>query len=243
MKVVRLSSGRIRFLEKGDKNNPAFFFIHGWGVSPFTYKASIEALSKDFYVIAPYMQGRVDLQEASEALSELVKQLEISSAVVLGHSFSAIIATAFSYYCPQKVKALVLVDPMGIPIKRSTIGWVIVWLKHVALMFVGSQKQSGKFLLRVGLDFTFHIIFYPHILLKELTMMLKSDISEMLEKLSIPILVLVGKDDILLPKEAGDKIIKLNPKAVLKIMPGGHSWSKVDVKALTREVREFVKHL
>lgn len=241
MKVVETRLGKIRYFEKGSENKKTILFIHGLGVSPWTYKEAIEALSTDFRVVAPYIQGVSDLKNSSDFLAVLLEELQISSVIPLGHSSSGVIATGFAYYYPKKTKALILIDTVGIPINRSFLTWVVIWSRHVISLLVGPFRNSGGFIFKLFTDFTFHILFYPKLLAKEMWFTLHFDMSSLIAKIDVPILVLRGKDDIIIPKEVGEKIIELNKKAVFKEMPGGHNWAKTEVKALAREVEEFVK--
>jgi len=243
VKTIEYKGRKFVYAEYGDSSKEPFLFIHGWGVSPFTYKDSIQELSSHFHVLAPYIQGVDDLKASSDTLAQFMDAQKVSSAVVLGHSFSGIVAAGLAYYYPKKVKALVLIDTIGIDFGRSNFVWLITWFRHVLTLLVGRNRYPVKSLRRIAIDFTFHILFYPHLLFREVRFMLKINLSKIIEKLSMPILVLEGKDDVLVPKEVGEKIVKLNPKAQLKIMPGGHNWSKVDVEVLSREVTEFVNSL
>ncbi|MDP4142931.1 MAG: alpha/beta hydrolase [Bacillota bacterium] len=45
------------FKEFGNKNAPVVIFLHGGGVSWWTLKPQIEALKKDYYIVAPIIDG------------------------------------------------------------------------------------------------------------------------------------------------------------------------------------------
>lgn len=243
IKTVEVNTHSIRYVEEGKPGGDVILFIHGWGVSPYTYKDSILALGKHSYVIAPYIRGIENIQTTSDFLANFMDAIRISSAVVIGHSFSGIVATGLAFYYPKRIKALVLIDTIGIDFGRSKAGWIIAWLRHVTSLLFGPHRDSPKFLARLTGDFVYHVFRYPRELYKEIQLMFRIDISEMIQKLHTPILVLTGKDDILVPKEVGEKIARLNKNATFKTMPGSHNWAKTQVEALAREVGEFVRNL
>lgn len=48
------------FKEFGNKNNPVIIFLHGGGLSWWSFKPQIEALQKDYFVITPIIDGHGD---------------------------------------------------------------------------------------------------------------------------------------------------------------------------------------
>lgn len=48
------------FKEFGDKNKPVIVFLHGGGLSWWSWKPQIEALQKDYYIVTPIIDGHGD---------------------------------------------------------------------------------------------------------------------------------------------------------------------------------------
>ncbi len=102
---------------------PALVFFHGpWGLSwgPF-----LDALARSFTVYAPEHPGttpdepdaiqHVDhLWDLVLCYDELFGQLGLRDAVLAGHSFGAMVACEVAAMRPERVKRLVLIDPIGL---------------------------------------------------------------------------------------------------------------------------------
>lgn len=48
------------FKEFGNKNNPVIIFLHGGGLSWWSFKPQIEALQKDYFIVTPIIDGHGD---------------------------------------------------------------------------------------------------------------------------------------------------------------------------------------
>ncbi len=96
-------------------------FLHGagglTGVDPF-----LEDLSKDFKVYAPHFPGYGestgnehidDVIDAALFYHQLMDELGIASANVVGHSMGGMLAAEMAALCNHRVKKLVLVSPAG----------------------------------------------------------------------------------------------------------------------------------
>jgi pimeloyl-ACP methyl ester carboxylesterase len=104
----------------GSSGDP-LLFLHGagglTGVDPF-----LEDLSKDFKVIAPHFPGYGestgnehidDVLDAALFYHQLMDELGIDSANVVGHSMGGMLAAEMAALCNHRVKKLVLVAPAG----------------------------------------------------------------------------------------------------------------------------------
>ena len=71
----------------------------------------------------------------------------------------------------------------------------------------------------------------------------ETDFTEDLKKMDMPVLVLHGDDDQIVPiKAAAEKSIKLLPQGTLKIYPGGpHALPNIHPDEVNKDILEFIK--
>lgn len=70
------------FKEFGNKNNKAIIFLHGGGLSWWTWKTQIEVLQKDYFVVAPVIDGHgedghnsfITIQNSAENVINYIKE-------------------------------------------------------------------------------------------------------------------------------------------------------------------------
>ncbi len=119
----------IHYKVYGDPINPAVILIHGFGGSTFTWRDTIPSLLENkFFVVALDLKGfglsqkglDLDYSHGSQAqmVNDLMDQLSIKEASIVGHSMGANVATYLTMEHPEKVTKLILVDA---EIKRTNL--------------------------------------------------------------------------------------------------------------------------
>jgi len=113
---------RIRYRTMG-KGAP-LVLLHGWGTSLDTFRPMAEDLGR-FHTVTSFDfpgHGQSDLPPGAWAVDdfvgltlELMAELGIEKASVLGHSFGGRVAIKLAAAHPDKVDRLVLVDAAGVP--------------------------------------------------------------------------------------------------------------------------------
>ena len=121
-KFVTVRGLRIRYRTAG-KGSP-LVLLHGWGTSLDTFRPMSEDLGR-FHTVTSFDfpgHGQSDLPPAAWAVDDfvgltvdLMAELGIVKASVLGHSFGGRVAIKLAAAHPDKVDRLVLVDAAGVP--------------------------------------------------------------------------------------------------------------------------------
>lgn len=102
----RFEAGGIAFLQAGE--GPRLLLLHGVGLRAEAWNGQIDALAKDFEVIAPdlpghgasaRLEGAPGLPDFSNCLARLLDR----PAVVIGHSMGAMIALDLAFRFPEHV--------------------------------------------------------------------------------------------------------------------------------------------
>ena len=117
---------RMRVLSAG--SGPALVFLHGpWGLA---WDSFLDDLARSFTVYAPEHPGttpeahddiyRLDgLWDLILCHDELLTDLKIEEAVVVGHSFGGMVACELAAAYPRRVRRLALIDPIVNWVKLS----------------------------------------------------------------------------------------------------------------------------
>jgi pimeloyl-ACP methyl ester carboxylesterase len=119
---------RLHYLSRG--TGPAIVFLHGNGsmIEDFECSGLMKAFAQKFRVLAFDRPGyghsnrprnRVwSPSEQASLIASALTQLEVDSAIVVGHSWGSLVATAMALEHPEKVKGLALLSGYYFPTLR-----------------------------------------------------------------------------------------------------------------------------
>lgn len=117
--VTELPAGRTAYLDRGA--GPVLVLAHGVGLNASVWQPQLEAFDDEYRVLAYDTLGHggsalptedADLPEYVCQLRELLDDLDIENAILLGHSMGALIATRFAIEEPGRVTGLVAANPV-----------------------------------------------------------------------------------------------------------------------------------
>jgi 2-succinyl-6-hydroxy-2,4-cyclohexadiene-1-carboxylate synthase len=105
---------------------PTLVFIHGWLLSHHYWSPLIEVLSSQYTCLSYDLRGFGDsqtcptdekqdynLESYGRDLVDLLEQLNINNAWVVGHSLGGSVAVWAAHLCPEKIKGVVCVNAGG----------------------------------------------------------------------------------------------------------------------------------
>jgi pimeloyl-ACP methyl ester carboxylesterase len=126
--AVELRGLRYNVRHWGDPAAPALFMLHGWMDASATFQFVVDALQAEWHVIAPDWRGYGASDYLArpywfpEYYADLDALLDVYSpaapANLVGHSMGGAIASIYAAVRPQRVKALAMLDFLGL--KAST---------------------------------------------------------------------------------------------------------------------------
>ena len=128
-KFVTIHGERIAVCDEGQ--GEPLLLIHGMAGSSQTWRAILPQLAKKYRVIAPDLLGhgrsskpRTDYSLGAFAvgLRDLLDELGVKSATVVGHSLGGGIAMQFLYQHPDYCRRLVLISSGGL---GPDVGWIL----------------------------------------------------------------------------------------------------------------------
>ena len=129
MKFIDIHGECLAVRDEGD--GEALLLIHGMAGSSQTWRAILPQLATKYRVIAPDLLGhgqsskpRTDYSLGAFAvgLRDLLDELGVESATVVGHSLGGDIAMQFLYQHPEYCRRLVLISSGGL---GPDVGWIL----------------------------------------------------------------------------------------------------------------------
>lgn len=117
--VININGRNFFYWEKNPGQKPVIIFLHGF---PGSHKGIIDMASnlKGYRLIVPDLPAcgqsealvRHNLKNYAQWLYDLLEELGIKKAIVIGHSFGARVALVFGNRYPAKVINMVLITPV-----------------------------------------------------------------------------------------------------------------------------------
>lgn len=113
-----------RVHEWGDSQSPLLVYLHGWADTGSTLQFVVDALSKDWFVVAPDWRGfgrttvRAEGYWFPDYLADLHELLDYYSrndpVRLVGHSMGANIASLYAGTMPERVQTVINVEGFGL---------------------------------------------------------------------------------------------------------------------------------
>lgn len=250
---------------KGDKldvnlidegSGECIVILHGWGAYGEVYRLLINLLKTNFRVIVPDMPGfgktsepsfAYDTDDYAEFVRLLLEKLGVTDFSLVGHSHGGRTAIA---YCTRNgninPKKLVLIDSAGIPAKKTLkkslriktykIFKNILSFAPVKNVFPNALENMKK---RFGSS---DYAAASNVMRESMVKVLNSDITERLNKIAVPTLLIWGENDTATPITDAKLMEKLIPDCGLVTVKNAGHFSFADDFALTsRVLRSFFK--
>jgi pimeloyl-ACP methyl ester carboxylesterase len=222
---------QLHYIEQGQ--GQPLILLHGNGESCDYFEHQIPCFSKDYRVIAIDTRGHgksprgdkpFTIKQFAEDLYDFMDAKGITKANILGFSDGGNIALEFALKHPERIEKLILnganLFPSGV---KPLYQWPIEIGYRIAKMFSKKSSKAKQNAELLGL-----MVNEPHI-----------DPSE-LARLTIPVLVIAGKKDMI--KESHTRLIyKSLPDAQLNIIEGDHFIANKNYEAFNRVVERFLR--
>ena len=234
----------ITYYEEAGSGEP-LVLIMGLGGDLQGWALQVPELAKHFRVITFDNRGAgrssapdkpYSIAGMADDLAALLDSLSITKAHILGFSMGGYIAQEFALKYPARVEKLVLlataasIDGYGrnvvkgwVNVRRSnmsreqTVRLTACWLYSPALL-----DDEARFERSIQNSLNNPYAQQDHAFMRQAEAVLAFDAAARVASIKAETLVLVGKDDILVPPRNSEKLAKLLPNATLKVLEGGH---------------------
>jgi non-heme chloroperoxidase len=263
----------IYYKDWGNKSGSAVVFSHGWPLNSDNWENQMFFLAnKGYRVIAHDRRGHGrssqpwegnDMDTWTDDLLQLFEHLDLKDVMLVGHSTGGgEVARFIGRHGTSRVSKAVLIssvppqmlqtesNPEGLPISVFD-NFREAMLKDRAQFFIdvptgpffgfnreGAKKSQGLIdtWFQQGMMCSFKAVY-------DCVMTWQLDYTEDLKKMDIPVLILHGEDDQIVPiKAAAHKGIKILRNGKLKVYPGGaHALPNLNIDEINNDLLEFLK--
>ena len=250
------------FYEEVGKAEDSLVLLHGLGMNCGLWRSQIEVFSKEIKTIAvdlrgfgksskPDKAGAYAIDSLAEDIAGLIEALSLKNCHLLGTSMGGFVAQSLALNYPSLIKSLILchtASEMRIP--KKVLKERIIALSELSMTEYGkivckqacSERASGELKQWVISMIEKND---KSIYTKVLTEGLRDfNVTESLNSIKLPTLVITGKEDRVLPAENGRKLAKLIPDCQIReIADVGHLGYAEKPEIFNEYVLEFLKNL
>lgn len=221
---VRIKDVNINYVRYGKDGGKDILLLHGWGQNIEMMKPIGDRLCDEFKITILDLPGfgqsdeptyPWELDDYSEMVEELVKELEINKPIIMGHSFGGRLAINFS--SNNIIEKLVL---FGSPIRpeKSTDSLKVKTLKSLKKM-PGMKNVAEKMKKYIGSrDYKAASTIMRQVLVNTVN----KDLTEYAKKIEEPTLLIWGDNDMEASIDDAHVLEKIMLDAGLIVLPGTH---------------------
>jgi len=203
--------------------------LHGWGSKNDKWQTTAKLLTgKGFQVIVPDLPGfgqsddpdKIwDFDDYSNFTNDFINGLDLRKLSLLGHSFGGSIAIKYATEHPKKISKLYLVGAAAIREKSLKKKMIYVIAKTFGFFsFIPFLKRIFYKIIKTD---------YPHtqgIMRKTYLKVIKKDLSDLLNNINVPTIIIWGEEDPVTPLKHAYLINSKIKNSKLEIIPKmGHN--------------------
>lgn len=273
---VKLNSDiELAYVDEG-KGDKTIIFIHGLGSYLPAWKKNIAELSKDYRCIGIDLPGYGKSSKLphsgkmtfyAEVVNQFAEALNLENIYIAGHSMGGQIAMVTSLTYPELVKGLILAAPAGF--EYFTPGQK-EWFRNV-MTLDGVMKtpvdaiqtnlyynfyktpEDAEFMItdRIAMRNASDFEAYSYAVVQSVKGMVDEPVLDYLENIKIPVLIIFGENDNLIPNRFLNPGFTKNiaetghsklPNSTLVMLPKtGHFLQFENPEGFNKAVREFLK--
>jgi pimeloyl-ACP methyl ester carboxylesterase len=276
VKSIKLESETIAYADEGS-GEMTLLFIHGLSSTLNSWKKNIGGLKQNYRCIAVDLPGygkssrnRMDykLKDYAEILQEFIQTMDLKNVILVGHSMGGQIAMHTVLENPEVFEKLILIAPAGIEtfsveeanlMKASYTPAMVIntadeqVLANYKLNFYQFPEDAMEMVeerirMKTAVDFPD----YAEVVVNNIHAMLNEPVIGRLEEIEIPVLMIFGKNDMLIPnkylhpEESIGNLLKISEEKfqdleVEVIDCAGHFVNYERPEKVNSEIEEFLK--
>ena len=227
---------------KGDSRNLPIVFIHGFPFDHKMWNNQTEELSKEYFCVSydirglgesPDGDGQYTMEMFADDLMRIIKDLKLNKPVICGLSMGGYIALRTIEKFEKKFYAAILCDTKSVADNNETKIKRADGIKKINEF--GVETFVNEFVPNCFAKESLSKPFYKENLARSLgfsptgikgcllAMAGRTDTTEYLSKIKIPVLVMCGEKDKLTPPNVMEEMADKIPKSEFQVIPGaGH---------------------
>lgn len=250
---IELEDGMtVHLRDEGPRDAPAIILLHGSSADLHTWQPWTEALRGEYRIIrfdqighgltGPALDGEYELEAFVATVDAVADQLGLEKFVLGGNSMGGWIAIGYALEHPERLAGLILVDASGAPVKSESgggnIGFAIAatpglnqMMKYITprSLVEESYRQSvsnQSIVTEQGIDRYWELLRFPGnraATIARFNTPRATYTEEQIAGLDVPVLIVWGEDDALVPLAAAEWFAENLPDASVVSYPGiGH---------------------
>ncbi|PKP38982.1 MAG: alpha/beta hydrolase [Bacteroidetes bacterium HGW-Bacteroidetes-15] len=266
-KIILLyeTCNKVSYTDQGQENAPTIIFIHGFPLNKSMWKKQVEALEPNYRVITYDIRGHGNSEAGdvdfsidlfAEDLLSLMDALKINKASLCGLSMGGYIALNAFLNHPQRFSALILCD--------TTCFADTPEIRENRMKTIGSIRESG---VEKYADLSINKLFAPNSILtrkeevsavkamimdtneqtlaKTLTALAtRNETCTKLSEINLPVLIMVGDQDIVTPPENAQFINdSINGSLLVIVEQAGHLSNLENPEQFNNQLNWFLSTL
>ncbi len=214
----------------------------------------IEALAQDYSVYAPLAPGFADLAELDAIrdihdlalhYDDILQALDLTSPIVAGHSFGAMLAAELAAHVPDHVSRLVLASPLGLWNDAYPVADIFsVPAQQMATLLYANMEHAPGGMAAPDVDAIVALAQGMTTVARFLWPIPDRGISRRLHRISAPTLIIHGARDQFVPPHYADEFVSMIPHASREIIPdAGHMLFGEQFDASLTAVSKFLNRV
>lgn len=225
VKKISINSEELAYVEEG-QGTKTLIFIHGLSSNLEAWKKNISGLSDTYRCIALDLPGygkssknKTDysLVEYAAIIRKFAEEKQLETPVLVGHSMGGQIAVHAVLQYPGYFEKLVLVAPAGIETfteeeaRIMKISYTPEMVKNATDAQIRSNflvnfhefPEDAEFMIedRIAMKSASDFGVYSEIIVNNICAMLEEPVFQDLDKINIPVMIIYGKNDQLIPNK------------------------------------------
>jgi pyruvate dehydrogenase E2 component (dihydrolipoamide acetyltransferase) len=220
-KYIDVAGTRIRYMEMGrETSDPPLLMVHGYnGSCDYWFPYAMPGLATERRVVALDLPGngwsgawaRYSFDSYASFIGDFMDAIDLQRADMLGHSMGGQVACLAAAKRPERFGKLILVSSAGARKLRLNP------ITYIKMLADPSMRQIGLYpiFLRVALR--------GRASFQSLQMLQHDSIGSAFKRLTMPILIIWGDRDQVIPLDYGNLMAKQLPRARFEVIKGaGH---------------------
>ncbi|MFH1233923.1 MAG: alpha/beta hydrolase [Patescibacteria group bacterium] len=208
--------------------------LPGWDGTKKTWQDFINIAQKDYQVIClelpcfgnePCPDKVWGVEDYADFVAQKIKSLNLIKPALLGHSFGGQVAAYLAANNPELISQLILSGPAILRhvdnFKRFILGFIANLSKYFFQLPLLRQFEIKAKMILYKLADSPDYNDTSGIKREIFKKVIRQDITDQLNKINLPVLIIWGSKDSYAPLKAGKKLVKLIKNAKLKIIPNG----------------------
>ncbi|NGX29553.1 MAG: Lipase 1 [Candidatus Anoxychlamydiales bacterium] len=262
VKNITLDNNNFEYVEGRD--GEPMVFVHGFQSTKSYWVPYFKKLHNKYKIIAMDLPGhgnssrpknqKYSLQALSASLERFIEEKKIDNFHLIGTSMGGGIATVYAHNNPDRVKSLILINPLGIDQEKKSDLQVLMEkgknllfprnleeFDEMAIFLTGKPLALSAYFKKYALTQMIKNYFFFKRAFKEMITTSKT-LDDILPKIKTKTLILIGKKDKIIHPSSYEYFIRLMPNAqAVRFKNGAHAFIGKHFNKAIVSIDEFLK--